>query len=78
MAKAIVTTSPAVQGIDVYDGALLKIEDDSDSFAAQVICLLQDELLRKKMGQAARHHMIENFNWDHNMERFLHENPSHP
>ena len=78
MAKAIVTTSPAVQGIEVYDGALLKIEDDSDSFAAQVICLLQDELLRKKMGQAARHHMIENFNWDHNMERFLHENPSHP
>lgn len=74
MAKAIVSTSPAVQGIEVYDDSLLKIEDDPDRFAAQVIHLLQDEPLRKKMGQAARHHIKENFNWGHNMESFLNRN----
>ncbi|OGR12271.1 MAG: hypothetical protein A2097_00800 [Desulfobacula sp. GWF2_41_7] len=78
MAKAIVTTSPAVQGIEVYDDALLKIEDDPDRFAAQVIQLLQDEPLGTKMGRDARHHIIENFNWDHNMESFLNENSSYP
>jgi sugar transferase (PEP-CTERM/EpsH1 system associated) len=71
MSKAVVTTSPAVQGIEVYDDALLKIENDPDRFAAQVIHLLQDEPLRKKMGQAARRHIIENFNWDTNIGSFL-------
>jgi sugar transferase (PEP-CTERM/EpsH1 system associated) len=71
MEKAIVTTSPAVQGIEVYDDSLLKIEDDPDRFADRVINLLQDELLRKEMGQAARHHIKERFNWDHNMKDFL-------
>ncbi len=71
MAKAIVTTSPAVQGISVYDDSLLKIEDDPDRFAAQVIHLIQNEPERKKMGQAARHHIKENFNWGHNMKSFL-------
>jgi sugar transferase (PEP-CTERM/EpsH1 system associated) len=71
MEKAIVTTSPAVQGISVSDDSLLKIEDAPDRFAAQVIALLQDAPLRKKMGQAARHHIIENFNWDTNIRSFL-------
>ena len=71
MAKAIVMTSPAVQGIGVYDDSLLKIEDDPDRFADRVINLLQDELLRKEMGQAARHHIKKCFNWDTNMKGLL-------
>jgi sugar transferase (PEP-CTERM/EpsH1 system associated) len=71
MEKAVVTTSPAVQGIAVYDDTLLKIEDDPARFAAQVIHLLQDEPLRKKLGRVARRHIIENFNWDHNMKGLI-------
>jgi len=71
MGKAIVTTSQAVQGIEVYDDSLLKIENDSNEYAARVIDLLQNNSLRQKMGRAARDYIKEKFNWDTHMKGFL-------
>lgn len=78
MGKAIVSTSPAVQGIDVHDDALLKIEDDPNRFADQVIALLGNDSLRHKMGQAARQHIRANFNWDINMKNLVADSDVRP
>ena len=78
MEKAIVTTTPAVQGVSVFDKSVLNIQDQPEPFADQVISLLQDAHLRQKMGKAARQHIKENFNWEHNMNSFLENDQAVP
>jgi glycosyltransferase involved in cell wall biosynthesis len=73
MEKAIVTTSPAVQGITLPQDPPLAVTDDPDRFAAHVTALLQDAPRRRKMGRAARQHIKEHFNWDRNMKALVSE-----
>ena len=71
MEKAIVTTSPAVQGISLPHDPPLAVTDDPDRFAAHVTALLQDAPRRRAMGRAARQHIKEHFNWDRNMKALV-------
>lgn len=67
MARPVVATPPAVQGISVSDPSLVSIAADPDRFAARVVDLLQDEPLRHAMGRAARNHIKQRFNWHTNL-----------
>jgi len=52
------------------DTGLLAHADDADGFAAHLTRLLQDEALRRRMGQAARA-LALTFSWDETMGRML-------
>jgi len=67
MEKAIVTTSPAVQGVALFGHPFLFIEDRPGQFAARTIDFLRDRSLRRRAGSAARSHIKQHFNWDTNM-----------
>ncbi len=69
MGRAIVTTSPAVQGIGALDKPFLSIEDEPDQFAGQVVKHLQNETGRTQAGNDARRYIKKNFNWDANMHQ---------
>ncbi|MGD9826194.1 TIGR03087 family PEP-CTERM/XrtA system glycosyltransferase [Desulfobacter sp.] len=69
MGKAIVSTSPAVQGIGAFDKPFISVEDDPKKFAACVINHLQDEPGRNEAGRKARKYIQTHYNWDGNIER---------
>lgn len=69
MAKAVVTTAPAIQGIGVCDKPFLCVKDDPNQFASKVIELLQDQQQREKIGEEARHYIKKHFNWNTSMDR---------
>jgi glycosyltransferase involved in cell wall biosynthesis len=59
----VVSTSLGVEGLDVKDKTHLLIEDDSNEFAIQIIRLLDDELMREKLGNAARDLVVNKYDW---------------
>ncbi len=69
MARAIVSTSAAVQGIGAFDKPFISIEDDPKKFAACVVNHLRDESGRNETGRKARKYIQTHYSWDANMER---------
>lgn len=69
MGRAIVSTSPAVQGIGASDKPFLSIEDDPKQFAACVVRHLQNGPGRNEAGRKARKYIQTHYNWDTKMER---------
>lgn len=67
MGKAVVTTSIAVQGINVIDGKELFVCDKHSDFADRVIELLRDTKLREEIGRSARKAVEQRYNWDENL-----------
>ena len=59
-------------GIELYVenevNGLIYNGDDSNSLANAIIKLIEDEELRKKLGENAREYVIKNQNWDKNMK----------
>jgi len=68
MGRAIVSTSPAVQGIGALNKPFISIEDDPKKFAACVVNHLQNKPGRDEAGRKARKHIQTHYNWDANME----------
>jgi sugar transferase (PEP-CTERM/EpsH1 system associated) len=64
MGKPIVSTSIGCEGLEVTNGENIVIADEPALFANQVIKLLQDPVLRKKLGSAARRTVEEKYTWD--------------
>lgn len=69
MAKALVSTSIGAEGLDVTDGRDLMIADDAPSFAAAIIRLLQDPVLRRNYEQAAAA-LAARYDWSQIARRF--------
>lgn len=63
MGKAVVSTSIGCEGIDVEDGRHLLIADDAGAFAAQVVRLLGDEELARRLGMAGRRLVEARYGW---------------
>jgi polysaccharide biosynthesis protein PslH len=63
MAKPVVISPAAAQGIDGQDGVHFCIEDTVAQEAARVAVLLGDPLTREQLGQAARRHVINHYSW---------------
>jgi sugar transferase (PEP-CTERM/EpsH1 system associated) len=63
MGKAIVSTTIGAEGLPVDPGLHLAIADDAPSFARAVIHLLQNQTERARLGDAARHLVMERYDW---------------
>ena len=61
---SVVATSKGAEGIRFRDGIDISIADDAEVFADKVISLLADAETQKRIGDAARTLMLENYDWD--------------
>jgi glycosyltransferase involved in cell wall biosynthesis len=61
--RAVVSTSIGCEGLGVEDGRELLIADDPEGFAAAVVRLLDDASLRGALGDRARTHVEEHYDW---------------
>jgi sugar transferase (PEP-CTERM/EpsH1 system associated) len=64
MARAVVATSLANEGIDAEGDKNILLADAADDFADCVTSLLSDSILREEIGESARQFIEENFTWD--------------
>ena len=64
MAKPVVATSIANEGIGADPGTDLVIADDAADFAAAVVALLHDEKKRQRLGRAAREYVLRDWTWE--------------
>ena len=67
MARPVVVSRQAAEGIDAEDGAHFLVADDSQAEARAVVTLLADRRHAEAMGMAARDRMIERYSWDARM-----------
>jgi sugar transferase (PEP-CTERM/EpsH1 system associated) len=70
MAKPVIVTSGALEGIDAETGQELLLANDVDTFAAIACRLAQDEGERVRVGEAARRRMVEDFSWEGRLSGF--------
>ena len=61
MGKAVVTTSTGAEGIEVTHRRNALIADTGEDFAACVVELLQDNRLRKQLGENGRRMVEEKY-----------------
>ena len=74
MGKAVISTSQAVQGINLEVKKVLEIEDNPQKLAGKVIDLLNhNKLRRKQLGTAARDFILQHHNWNKNLCDFVRE-----
>ena len=64
MAKPVVASAAAAEGIDAVDGEHLLIAANVADEAAKVSALLADTEERLRIGQAARAHVMAHYGWD--------------
>lgn len=64
MARPVVASAAAAEGIDAAAGQHLLVADDAASLAAAVGSLFDDRATAASMGQAARAQMIARYGWD--------------
>lgn len=65
----VVTTSLGFEGITAVPGKDLFVEDHPEQFAKQIIRLMTDPELRKKISVNARKTIKEKYNWTKNLEK---------
>jgi len=63
MAKPVVATSLANEGIEATDKQSILVADDAQSFADCIMLLLDDPVLAQKISINARDFVVENFSW---------------
>lgn len=69
MGVPVVTTSLGFEGVTAVPGKDLFVEDCPERFAQQVIRLMTDPELRKKISANARRTVEEKYNWAKNLEK---------
>ncbi|MGE0486810.1 MAG: glycosyltransferase [Gammaproteobacteria bacterium] len=70
MSKAVVSTRVGAEGLDVTDGADIRLVDEPRAFAEATAELLRDAAARDAMGDAARRLVEEHFGWSRVAEVF--------
>jgi sugar transferase (PEP-CTERM/EpsH1 system associated) len=68
MAKAVVTTSKALEGIGATPGKHLLVADDARAMATAASDLLSVENKRQSLGENARQFVVSRFDWPANMK----------
>lgn len=64
----VVATRYALGGIEAVDGEHLLVADDTDSLADQVVRLLRDPALRRRLARNARRLVEEKYTWERSVE----------
>jgi glycosyltransferase involved in cell wall biosynthesis len=64
MGKPVVSTSIGCEGLAVSNGENIRIEDDPKAFAEAIVALLDDEPLRRRLGQGGRATVERLYSWD--------------
>ena len=64
MGTPVVTSSIAIQSLDVIDGEHLLVADEPQKFAEAVISLLNDKNLQNKLSANARKYVEEHHDWN--------------
>jgi sugar transferase (PEP-CTERM/EpsH1 system associated) len=64
MARPVIASASAAEGIDAAPGDHLLVADDAQAMAAAVCSLFDDPAAAAKMGAAARERMIARYGWD--------------
>jgi glycosyltransferase involved in cell wall biosynthesis len=68
--KAIVSTTTGAEGLPVVHEQNILIADSPSEFARQVVRVLRDEQLRRRLGAAARAMVEERFSWQRVADEF--------
>ncbi len=63
MAKVVVASSAAAQGIDARAGRDLIVADGDEAVAGAILSLIADPLRRATIGQSARAQMVARYDW---------------
>jgi sugar transferase (PEP-CTERM/EpsH1 system associated) len=63
MAKPVVASTAAAEGIAATNGIHYFVEPDVEAEASRVIALLSDPAKSRKIGEAARAHAIQHYGW---------------
>ncbi len=71
MARPVVASPPAVEGLDARPGEHLLVADDRAGWAHAVLSLLADPARRRRIGTAARAWVVERHDWDAAGRRLL-------
>jgi glycosyltransferase involved in cell wall biosynthesis len=64
MAKPVVSTSLAAEGLAQVNDESILIGDDADSFARHVVRLLTDPIAAARIAHSGRRHVVDHFDWD--------------
>lgn len=67
--NAVVATSNASNGIICSNGEDIIIVDNEKHFALEVVNLLQNEPVQRRLAHNARKNIIKNYSWQNNMEK---------
>ena len=62
--KAIVSTSIGVEGIEGKDQEHFMVADGPEAFSSGVVSLLNDRVLRERLGANARRRAMEKYDWE--------------
>ena len=64
LGKPVISTSIGCEGLEVRDGENILIADEPNEFAKKTTTLLNDELFRKRLGDAGRKLVKEKYDWE--------------
>jgi len=70
MAKPVIVTSDALEGIEAAEGTELVLANDAQTFAAAVCRLAVEPAIAQKIGAAARRRVVEDYSWERQLAGF--------
>jgi len=70
MGKPVLATSLGMSGIEYEEGKHALTADSSGEFADKLIRLLEDGDLRKRLGEAARQLVLDEYSWENTIEKY--------
>jgi sugar transferase (PEP-CTERM/EpsH1 system associated) len=71
MEKAVVSTQIGAEGLPVQGGEELLLADDPPSFAAAVVSLLRNDVMARRLGEAAAARVRRDFGWAAVTKQFI-------
>ena len=70
MARPVVATKAAAEGLDLNEGAEILVEDEAQAFATAVVALVKNPMQGDSLGQAARARVRGEYVWARQLDRF--------
>jgi sugar transferase (PEP-CTERM/EpsH1 system associated) len=72
MARPVIATPLALEGIDTRIGEEVLCADQADDFSGKALALMHGDFDAAAMGRAARRRVLRDYDWQSNLERLRH------